>query len=485
MRRSFLVVLLGAFILSACGGAPPPADEGDVAPDLAVVDPASAFEPVGDFAPGRFSILYVPVELRGPDGAALHPAVPRADRAALIEHDRRFIFDLRDSPLAGRGGKVNLLLARAPLVATLDAARMEKLAAGAKSSDVVDVWARHAWVEDMVAAHGDWFGAEPVVVYQVPHRLRDQATWFRFDRVAGFAEAAMSTWDAKDWGALASFLERTAKEDRHPVTLERLLDRVLTITGAEAAVDAVFPKLKVPLVWHAVGAGQPGLSLKTGSIGVPRSSVILFHELGHAGECRASDGYSEASMSTWMQDNPREAAVIDFLGRTVTLADVVRAAERFVPDVPMLGDAVRAQVTEALAKWVDGGDGVNVAAVLLRNTVSRRAVGKVLGEPNVLPDDPAIIDDVWGKVPGFRQKLRDEKSQAAAQPGDVRIVRGGLYVQDRAFARLQVFQDGDWRNTYMADSSNPKAPIGPVLEDCLARWARRIDRQAGHGPTQR
>lgn len=53
MRRSFLVVLLGAFILSACGGAPPPADEGAAAPDLAVVNPASAFEPGGDFAPGR------------------------------------------------------------------------------------------------------------------------------------------------------------------------------------------------------------------------------------------------------------------------------------------------------------------------------------------------------------------------------------------------------------------------------------------------
>jgi hypothetical protein len=441
------------------------------------VDPASVYEAVGGFEPGRFTIVYQPVELYDEAGERLHDAVPRADRKTLIEHDRRFIFEIRDTPLKGLGDQVNLLLRKTPVKVTLDAAAIATLGKGAKGSDVVDVWPAHNELTALVEAHPDWFGGDPQAVYQIPHAVRDQATWFRFDRAAKLGVAVMESWETKDWRAFSTFVGRTAAEQKGPKTpsASEAWDKALALTGPSRLLDAAFPKLRVPLVWHAVGAGGPGLVLKKmKGQDVPRSSVILFHELGHIAECRASDGYSEKSTDEYLKNHPREAAVVELLGRTLTSEDLAEGVEAHMPGP----DVLRAE-TAKLCRAIPDGGGANVSSFLLRNRVSQRMVGKVLGEPNVLPDDQAIIDDVWMRIPAFRERLLTDEMDREPADGDVRIVRGGLYIGERAFARIQVFERGKWRNTYMADSGNPRAPVGPVLEACMTRLAKRIRRGAG------
>ncbi len=105
-----------------------------------------------------------------------------------------------------------------------------------------------------------------------------------------------------------------------------------------------------------------------------------------------------------------------------------------------------------------------------------RKVGKILGHPNVLPDDDRTIRETWLKIPGFAERVWD--GQGDPQDGAVRMVSGGLYLKDHAFKRLQVFQAGAWRDTYMGDSKSADAPLGPVMETCLGKLAKRIQRQA-------
>lgn len=448
--------------LIACGASPAerPIDDLEAA---RAVDPADLFESLGPFVAGRFTLVYMPVDLFDAQGQRLHPEVPRADRVALAEADRRYVFELKASPLQGRADRVNVLMRRAPLKVTLDAAAVERLERKAKASEVVDVWAAHAELTRLVEAHSDWFGGDPQAVYQIPHGLRDQATWFRFDRVATAVDTALSTWKDRDWAELA----RRAADP----TATGAVDAVLEITGPDRFLDAAFPKLRVPLVWHAVGDGRPGLERRLHPrAGVPSSSVVLFHELSHIGECRASDGYSEANANRYLEENPREAAVVELLGRTVKPADAAAAVKTHLPGPELLRDHT--------ADWVRRtpvSRGVNVSTLLLRNRVSERAVGKVLGEPNVLPDDPEVIEAVWMRIPGFRERLWTPEKGAPPREGDHRIVRGGLYIEKRAFVRVQSYERGAWRDCYMADSHNPEAPVGPVLGDCLGRLARRID----------
>lgn len=247
---------------------------------------------------------------------------------------------------------------------------------------------------------------------------------------------------------------------------------MVELTGAGRVVDTVFPKLRVPLVWHGVGLGEPGVDLGAQKEwgGAVRSSVVLFHELGHIGECRASDEYAEASLSAFLEQNPREGAVVGFLGRTLSAKDLATAAERRLAVLPF-ADQLMGQLSGLLERLPTGS--VNVSTLLLTNPVSRRAVGKVLGHPNVLPDDASIIADTWFKLPGFRDRLWDGGKDPA--PGAVRMVSGGLYLKDHAFKRIQVFHDGEWRDTYMGDSMG-NAPTGPVMDACLGRLAKRIRR---------
>ncbi|MFN3196793.1 MAG: hypothetical protein ACE366_00050 [Bradymonadia bacterium] len=442
-------------------------------------EPTEVFEAVGSFEAGRFTIAYCPVELVDSTGKLLHPEVTRDQRRALIEEDRKFIFDIKDSPLRGLGQKVNLLLAKEPCRVTLDAAGVKALEARPKASDLVDIWQYHNFFEGLAAAHPSWLGEDLQMVYQIPHGLRDQATWFRFDRAANFATAAMGAWDQKDWASFVSFLQKTANEEKGGTSLTAIANRMLSLAGPDGVVNAAFPKLQVPLVWHAVGGGKPGIKLSNGRAGVPHSSVILFHELGHIGECRAADGYSEESAANYFKENPREAAVVEFLGRNVTLADIGEAAgkvlaeHKLLPEVIALG--LGAQVKSALEGLKVSEKEVNVSGLLLGNGFSTRAVGKVLGEPNVLPDDPKVQREVWFKVPGFSDRLWNPESKKVPEEGDVRIIKGGLYLEGQAFSRIQVRKGGEWRNTFMAQSGSHDAPVGPVLGACLTRLAKKID----------
>lgn len=467
------IYIMAVFVLAGCGGLREAMEETRTAAEFAALDPADFFEPVGDFVPGRFTVVYVPVALQDADGEAIAPQPSRKRFVELAEADRAYIFGRRESPLKGTADRVNLVVAKAPFEVRLDAKGRAKLAAGAKASEVVHPWAFHDFLTGLVEAHGDWFGGDPQAVYQVPHVLRDQATWFRFDRVVGVADAAMSTWGEADWLAFAKLVDReTAAKGDPEAALKRVGAGMVSLTGVDRMLDAAFPKLRVPLVWHAVAWEKPGVNLAAQKEwGAVRSSVVLFHEFGHIGECRASDEYAEASMSEFLQNNPREAAVIGWLGKTVGAAELVAAADTHVQKLPFAG-AVRGSLKPLLARMPKGG--VNASSFLLGNAVSKRAVGKMLGHPNVLPDDAGIIAATWRKLPSFEQRLWD----GAAKPkdGQTRMVSGGLYLKDHAFKRIQVFAGGEWRNTYMGDSLG-NAPTGPVMDACLARWAKRIKRR--------
>ncbi len=439
------------------------------------MDPKDYLEPVGDFVEGRFTMVYVAVEVSGPDGQRLHPEVPRADRAALMRADRDFIFGDRASPLAGTAERVNMLLTKEPLVVKLDAARLAKLKAGATASEVVDVWAAHAFLEGLLHAHPKFFGHDPQAVFQIPLQIRDQATWFRFDRARNVIETSMATWSTKDWRKFAALLEQETLRQGDPAgALVRVLEGILRMGDVAELVDALFPKLKLPLVWHGVGDKKGLLRLKPAkkSHPAPPSSIVLFHELGHIGECRAADEYAEEGLKKAMQADPRQAAAAKLLGGTLGPKALVGAVKKNVGGLPIVGETIVAKVAEWAKLLPD--EGVNVSKLLLHNDVARRAFGKVMGEPNVLPLDPEAIERTWGKLPGFKQNLW--KEGRPLKEGAVRVVKGGLYLPDHAFARLQVYERGEWRNTYMGDSLTHDAPIGPVMEACLGRLAERIRR---------
>ncbi len=468
--RTFPILLL---TIAGCGGLADTLRETRTAAQLRALDPADFFTPVGDFVPGRFTLVYVPVSLTDETGEAIAAPPDRDLFTRLAAADRDYIFGARPSPLAGTADRVNVLVADERLVVALDAKARARLADKPKASEVVHPWAFHDFLTGLVEAHADWFGGDPQAIYQVPFPLRDQATWFRFDRVVSLADAAMSTWSQKDWFAFAKLVDRETSAKGDPrEALKRVGRGIVELTGVDRVVDAAFPKLRVPLVWHAVAHERPGVDLaprkKHG--GAVRSSVVLFHELGHIGTCRASDEYAEAKVSAFLQDNPREAAVVGFLGRSLSAADLASAARRRLEGLPFAGE-LGDQIEGLLARLPKGR--VNISSLLLTNTVSRRAVGKVLGHPNVLPDDAAIIRAHWRKLPAFRERLFTGKGKPAE--GAVRMVSGGLYLEDHAFKRIQVFHQGRWRNTYMGDSMG-NAPTGPVMDACLGRLATRIRR---------
>ncbi len=465
--RAILLVVFG--LITGCGGAPP-------RPEVSALrdaDPADFFAPVGRWKEGRYTLVYVPVELRG-EGGVLGKTPGRDRFEALVAEDRRFLFG-REGPLKGLGDRVNLVIARSPAEITLDAAARKALDTGGKASEAAPVWAYHEWLTAFVEAHPRWFGEDPQAVYQIPFPVRDQATWFRFDRVVSLADATVSGWSQKDWRAFLRLAERETHAAGDPAAaLERVLRGAVGMTGVEKIVDTAFPKLRVPLVWHGVAGESPGVELGVWEdAGAPRSSVVLFHELGHIAECRASDEYAEQSLNEFLAENPREAAVIRYLGQTLGAKDLARAAETKLAALPF-GAALAQPVASLLSALPDGR--INVSRLLLTNRVSRRAVGKVYGQPNVLPDDPRMIRETWGRLPGFQEALWD--GEGDPKPGAVRMVSGGLYLQDQAFKRLQVYDGRVWRNTYMGDSRTADAPLGPAMEACLGKLAERIERQA-------
>ncbi len=476
---SFQAVAGGGYLQSGFGSAgveitaPVAAIPGKTARDL---NPSDYFEPVGTFIPGRVTYLYYAVELQDENGHPLHPPIDPDKRRALMQQDLRFAFDIKDSPLRGLGNQVNLLISKQPVPVKVQGSMEESVRLhGGKASEIVDLWKHHALVEDMVAAHPEYFGANVQAIAQIPYELRDQFTWFRFDKVPQLVEAATASWSRKDWEAFLIKAASILLENPDP---DQASSRILLalLGGKNGILATVFPRLRVPLGWH--GAGTKTFEIDENPLrdtGVPQSSVVLFHELfGHGGteavalECRASDEYSEGSLEAFLGEHPREAALAGFLGQSI---DVNAVFEQILGKAPA---GLRKSLRQVLNDIPASGRPINLLSLLTQASLTQDIVGKPLGQPNVLPDDPKVIEKVWGTIPGFKERLWTKSAGRDPKAGDVRIVPGGLYFPEKPFVRLQVFQDGQWRDTYMKDSHNPAAPLGPVMERCLMKTRELI-----------